>query len=144
MDTFLFMEKVEHCDTDVSFKLQFRKARERTPETRADFAEISVALIENAWTYTCAEAAAPSSKVSPAAGKFLSALVNVLAGDDAIVREGRRCSTMESWRRECTSLGLIDREAKEHSARTLFAKYRRELVTANRIACSNEFAWTLT
>ena len=38
-------------------------------------------------------------------------------------------------------LGLIDPEAKPHSARTLFAKYRRELVGAFRIGCEGDFSW---
>ena len=44
MDTMLFGERFERADTDVSIKLEFRKARERTPTTRADFADITVAL----------------------------------------------------------------------------------------------------
>jgi hypothetical protein len=37
MDTVIHLEKADRPDTDVSFKLTFRKARERTPETRSDF-----------------------------------------------------------------------------------------------------------
>jgi hypothetical protein len=33
MDTVVFMEEAKRDDTDVSFTLSFRKARERTPET---------------------------------------------------------------------------------------------------------------
>jgi hypothetical protein len=37
MDTVLFQEPVKREGTDVSFNLEFRKARERTPATRLDF-----------------------------------------------------------------------------------------------------------
>jgi hypothetical protein len=141
MDTVLFLEKVERADTDVSFMLEFRKARERTPETRADFADINVALVENAWTYGSGDSA-PRAKPSPAGAKFLDALVNVLAGSDVVIRDGRRCTTMESWRRECLTLGLLDRH-KEHSARTIFARNRRDLVACNRVACNDDHAWTI-
>jgi hypothetical protein len=109
---------------------------------RADFADINVAMVEDAWTYT---GGAPSSAkhVSPGGEKFLGALLNVLARGDVVIRDGRRCATMDNWRRECVTLGLIDVEAKEHSARTLFAKHRRDLVTANRIACNDDVAWEI-
>jgi hypothetical protein len=141
MDTIPFLEKVERADTDVSFKLEFRKARERTPETRADFADLNVALVGNAWTYSGGDGA-PRTKPSPAGAKFLDALVNMLAGPDIVIRDGRRCATMENWKRECVRLGLLDRD-KEHSARTLFAKHRRELVACNRVACNDDHAWTI-
>jgi hypothetical protein len=50
MDTVLFGQRLERPETDVSMKLEFRKARERTPATRADFAEMSVALVDDEWT----------------------------------------------------------------------------------------------
>jgi hypothetical protein len=52
MDTCIFLESAPCHDTDVSFKLTFDKARERTPATKADFADITVALVNDAWTYT--------------------------------------------------------------------------------------------
>ena len=45
LDTVMHMEAIEREDTDVSFALEFRKARERTPATRADFQRARVALI---------------------------------------------------------------------------------------------------
>jgi hypothetical protein len=66
MDTVLFGEKVERPDTDVSFKLEFRKARERTPQTRADFADITVALVDNTWTYNNLDGGGAKMQPSPA------------------------------------------------------------------------------
>ncbi len=51
MDTVIHMEKVERLDTDVSFKITFRKARERTPETRSDFEDVNIALVKDAWVH---------------------------------------------------------------------------------------------
>jgi hypothetical protein len=96
MDTVVFGEKVEQPGINVSFKLEFRKARERTPETRAEFENITVALVNNEWTYSAGEGATTKRPPSPVGAKFLAALVNVLAGDDVTVREGRRCATMDS------------------------------------------------
>jgi hypothetical protein len=139
MDTIPFLEKVEREDTDVSFKVEFRKARERTPETRGDFADLNVALVNNEWTHSGADGTS-KAKPSPTGTKFLEALINVLAGDDAFTYAGRRCATMEAWKAECVTLGLLDRD-KGDSARALFSKHRRELITCNRVACNDDRAW---
>jgi hypothetical protein len=49
MDTTIHLTAIERSDTDVSFQLEFRKARERTPETRADFADVNIALVDDKW-----------------------------------------------------------------------------------------------
>src|SRR5262249_2629759 len=94
MDTVLFGERAERPETDVSFKLEFRKARERRPDNRPDFADITVALVDNTWTYSNPDGGSAKSRPSPLGGKFLAALVNVLAGEQAVARNGRRCATM--------------------------------------------------
>jgi hypothetical protein len=52
MDTVIHLERVKRADTDVSFEIQFRKARERTPETQNEFKTARVALVNNKWTVT--------------------------------------------------------------------------------------------
>jgi hypothetical protein len=141
MDTVLFGQRLERPDTDVSMKLEFRKARERTPATRADFEEISVALVNDEWTYSSPEGG-NKTKPSPLGLKFLDALLNALASDGVTISGGTRRAHHDAWKRECLALGLIDRD-KDHSARTLFAKHRRELISHNLIACSEDFAWTI-
>ncbi len=75
--------------------------------------------------------------------KALNALVNVIAGDQSVILPGnRRASHRDHWQAECALLGLID-QSKVNSARTLFNKFRRELVAANRIACEGDFSWLI-
>jgi hypothetical protein len=138
LDTVLHMEAVENAETDVSFSLEFRKARERTPATRADFQTTRIALVGDAWR---SEATATASKghVSPLGLKFMSALQNVLAGGSTL-RNGRPSTTLDMWRGECARMGLID-PAKADSARTLFNKHRRELIAENHVVCDDDFAW---
>ena len=136
MDTMLFGERVERPDTDVSMKLEFRKARERTPLTRADFADITFALVDDEWVYSNASDGT-KTRPSPLGQKFLDAFHNC----DTVTLNGRRCVPTEAWRAECVRLGLIDREAKPDSARALFSKMRRELVTCNQIACNDDLTW---
>jgi hypothetical protein len=140
MDTVLFGERVERPDTDVSMKLTFRKARERTPATRADFADIELALVDDQWIYSNPDGGSAKTRPSPLGQKFLDALVNALAGDEATTSGGIRRVSQEAWKRECLALGLLDR-GKEDSARALFSKHRRELIACNQIACSETMAW---
>jgi hypothetical protein len=141
LDTVMFLERVENNLTDVSFRLQFHKARERTPATRADFRSVKIALVDNQWTCDGANISKPN-KVSPTALRFLDALNNVLASSNTT--DGRRAATSEAWKAECVRLGLIDKDAKPDSARSLFSKYRRELVSAYRICCEGDLSCAVT
>jgi len=83
-------------------------------------------------------------KISPTTQKALQALMNVLAGDDVtLLLGGRRAAKKQDWHRECVLLGLIDPEAKPASARSLFSKFRRELVAANLVACQGDLSWKI-
>jgi hypothetical protein len=135
MDTVVFAERVEREDTDVSMKLEFRKARERTPLTRADFADMDVALVGDEWIYSSPEGGNKTNP-SPLGRKFLDALKNAPAVTDG----SRRCVSQEAWRQECLVLGLLDKD-RENSSRALFSKYRRELIAGNHIACNETHAW---
>jgi hypothetical protein len=142
MDTVIALESVERPETDVSFQLTFKKARERTPETRTDFVDVRVALVNNRWTFeTVTEAS--SRRPSPLGAQFLKALTNVIASEEAVVYRGERAARLDAWRRECVTLGLIDTEARAHSARTLLGKHRRELVQCNLVACHEDLTWLL-
>ena len=140
LDTVALMVKVERPETDIAFTLSFSKARERTPANRADFADILVALLGDEWTFESA-AGQRRERVSPLGLKFLDALTEALI-DTGEQRNGRRSTTIEAWRTACVNRGLLD-NSKEHSARTLLAKHRRELIAANRIACADAVIWVV-
>jgi AAA domain len=142
MDTVIALEAVERPETDVSFQLTFKKARERTPETRTDFVDVRVALVNNWWAFeTVTEAS--SRQPSPLGAQFLKALVNVLAGDDVVTYRGERAARLDAWRRECVTLGLLDPGSKPDSARSLLSKHRRELIQCNLVACHDDMTWLL-
>jgi Bifunctional DNA primase/polymerase, N-terminal/AAA domain/Primase C terminal 2 (PriCT-2) len=138
MDTVIKLEQPDEEQSGDLFKLVFDKARERTPETRADFDNIKVALVADMWT--CGEAGVRKAKVSPLGLKFLDALRDATIGNEANKMHGCPAATIASWRAECGKRGLVDGE-KDHSARTLFAKHKRELIVADRIACNDTMAW---
>jgi hypothetical protein len=51
LDTVVHLTRATRPETDVSFDLEFRKARERTPETRQEFAERQVRLVMDQWVH---------------------------------------------------------------------------------------------
>ena len=118
MDTVMLFTEQKRPDTDVSFSLTFTKARERTPETKRDFQDVSIALVNNEWI--CTEAKESRKRPSPLGRKFLQALHNAFAGGKKIRVETWQAISVDDWLAECTKLGLIDREAKPHSAARYF------------------------
>jgi hypothetical protein len=141
MDTVIHLEAAKRDDTDVSFTLSFKKARERTPTTRADFQDVKIALVDNEWLGDIGHAIR-QGRVSPRAQKALDALINVLAGDKVTMLPGnRRAAHRDQWAAECNARGLVDLKGKASSARTLMNTFRRELVEANRIACEEDLQW---
>jgi hypothetical protein len=142
MDTVAHLDAVKRDDTDVSFSMSFKKARERTPATRFDFQDVKIALVNDQWEHELTDAHRPG-KVSPQTQKALDALTNVLAGDNQVVMlpGGRRAAHRDHWAAECNARGLIDVKRNEKSATTMFNRFRRELVAANRIACEGDLQW---
>ncbi len=142
MDNVMHLTTEERPDTDVSFRLEFRKARTRTPETRRDFQDATIALVDDEWTVEAPAAAAPGP-ISPIGQKFLDALHNALAGDATATRYGRRAVTLDLWKAECFAIGLLDRDKPANQVRASWSKYRLELIAANRVASDSTMAWTI-
>ena len=143
MDTVAHLDGVKRDDTDVSFSMSFKKARERTPTTRFDFQDVKVALVNDQWEHVLTDARRPG-RVSPQTQKALDALTNVLAGDLVTMLPGtRRAAHRDHWAAECGARGLIDVKRNEKSATTMFNRFRRELVAANLIACEGDLSWLL-
>jgi AAA domain len=141
MDNYIHLDAVERREADIAFKLKFRKNRARTPTIRGDFEETEIALINDRWESNRAKAT--PGKITPRNQKALDALVNVVAAGAVNTIRGRRAVHTDAWAAECNARGLIDMTAKAHSARTLMASFRRELVSADRIACEGDWQWTL-
>jgi AAA domain len=133
---------LQRDDTDLSFSLEFPKARERAPATRADFQPVSIALVNDEWQH---DGAVPSQavKVPPLAYKFLDALKNALASQEGRDANGRRSVPRAVWRAEAAALGLTDPEQNAKSANTLFNTNRRVLITANLVGSNEQNAWLI-
>jgi len=144
MDTVISLEAVERPDTDVSFLLTFRKARERTPTNRADFEQVRIALIADTWTYQRAGGAA-KLKLSPLGQKYYEVL-RKLAGDQPDMIKGAEiprmhgcpAATIEAWQKACIQHGLTGK-----NQRADFSRHRLELISKNWAACNETLAWVL-
>jgi hypothetical protein len=141
LDTAILLQKVTRPDTDVSFSLEFTKARERTPETRRDFEEVSIALVNDQWE-TSAKAIKKAT-LKAANAKFLDALTNCYASGATETMEGKKVVRVDIWRGECERLGLIERD-KTDKARAWFSKNKRQLIEGDHIASHyDDFVWKL-
>jgi hypothetical protein len=145
LDSVLHLEAVEQPGTDISFRLHFQKARERTPATRRDFQDVEVSLIDDVWRYQLGQPGSKPGRITPTAKKYFDALTNTL-GSENVVRasNGQRAVDTKHWQRECERLGFLDPKAPDNRKRASFYKYRRELVTAGRIACEDDLTWLVT
>jgi hypothetical protein len=141
LDTVVHMRKIEREDTDLSFGLEFRKARERTPETRLDFEEVTIALVNDEWNSNCKTV--KRGTLNPSNKKFLGALTNVYASGATEMFDGRKAVHVEHWKTECERLGLIEKD-KTPKARSWFSRNKRELIERNYIASYfDQYVWKL-
>jgi hypothetical protein len=141
MDTVMLCAEQQRPDTDVSFSLNFTKARERTPETRRDFEEITIALLNDEWTYSGAPQ--KQKKPSPRARKFLDALQNAFVDAEKHRFQTWQAIKISAWQAECARIGLIDLDANRQSARSQMSKYKLELIAFNCIACNDDLVWEI-
>lgn len=152
LDTVVLLEAVERPWADIAFKMKFTKARERTPDNRADFEPQIITLERDQWFSAPVEppkrqSAAPRAKPpSPVGVKFHDALTDALAhiGERRPEAAGLPSVTMAQWQAELDRLGLLpdgDDAKKKRSA--LVSKYRIELAAANWIAINAGFIWSI-
>jgi AAA domain len=145
MDTVIGLEIIERPDADVSFQLNFRKARERTPSTRNDFEDVRITLINDLWGSTSATKG--KGKITPLTMKFFEALRDATIGNDSSNKMyGCPTAPIPGWRAECFKRGLLDKTKGEegNAARAMFSKQKLALIAANWIACNDTVAWIIT
>jgi hypothetical protein len=132
MDTVIHLTAVERADTDISFALEFRKARERTPETRADFEDVTISLIDDQWAAEGGKH--PKGKPSSQELSVLGVFDELVCSSNLVTQRGRRAVHSEVWKDESLRRGLLTGEAAFRSCRSRLAqKYL--------IECDGELAW---
>jgi AAA domain len=141
LDLVMHLTEVKRPDTDVSFTLSFPKARERTPNNRSDFTEVNIALVDNRWISETTTGG--KEKPAPLARRFFEALQAAAHNSSLTHINGYPIASLDEWQAQCVASGLIDPTAKPDAARSLFSKYKLQLIAANWIAANTEAAWIL-
>lgn len=133
MDAVIIFEPIKRNDTDVSFTVEFRKARKREPENRADFQNVKVALVGDEWTHEHTDRIAGPKPPSPKAMKCLDALRCVIdRGQISMVSNGKAAASVADWKAECYGRNLFNRDNPK-SANSEFHKCKRVLLEAGLI-----------
>jgi hypothetical protein len=144
LDNVLHLDEVQHRSTDVSFKPYFHKGRERTPETRADYADAHVMLLDDKWLSSAAKApSGPVRTPSPKAQQYLEALAEIANSSFAVTLSGHRGALRKDWQAKCGERGLFDTGAAENVQRANFSKYQKQLLDTGVIACEGDFIWPI-
>jgi hypothetical protein len=142
LDTVALMEAIERSDADIAFRLTFTKARERTPDNRADFEATLITLTADVWF----------SERSGTAGRRTGKerLLELLT--DAIAKEGHippanahippdtPCVTDDLWRRYAEA-GTITDDLKPDSFRRTFQRNAEKLVDAGWVGRHKPWVW---
>ncbi|EJW11718.1 hypothetical protein A33M_2915 [Rhodovulum sp. PH10] len=146
LDTVMVLEAVRRDDTDVSFVLEFRKARERTPATRADFAPVKVWLGEQ-WEWSGGERVPGELKrrLNDRQRLALDILVDCALdhGKPPPVAfglpKGLTAVSADKWRDELFARGVLDRE--EANPREAFRRIRNSLANRKMIGERDGLVW---
>ena len=144
LDAVILLEAIERPEADIAFTLKFTKARERAPNNRGNFEEVTITLSNDKWRVE-GVTQRPSKPPSPKGIKFFDALTDAVASAGAVhhLSAGRAAVTLAQWFGECSRLGLLTGTG-DNRDRALFSKYRLELIAANWAACNGDFAWPIS
>jgi hypothetical protein len=134
MDTVIHLTAVENADIDISFTLEFRKARERTPETRADFEDMTIALVDDQWLEN--GGISRKGKPSPQEERVLGVFDALAAGSNVVTHRGHRALQVEPWQDECLRRRLI-------TSKNAFSACLSRMANKGLIECEGDLIWRL-
>lgn len=127
MDTVILLKRAERPDADIAFDMSFKKARERTPENRADFHDATVTLANDLWSVQLSPEMKPERRLSGTARHALDILNDVLSREGQIppacshVPANTPCVSEKAWRRDF----LAKRTGADNDADTQRKAFRR-------------------
>jgi hypothetical protein len=148
MSSVMLLTKAERDDTDVSFTLKFEKARERTPQNRADFRDVNIYLLDDEWQF----AGAGGRERAPGLRTLLDAINEALIDggtqhkitDGPTVRAVGVKAARKIHKRRYVSDGDGDRDEAERKAwQRNFAKAMKDKVIAGENVNGTEIIWTV-
>jgi hypothetical protein len=122
MDTVGHMTAFKRNDTDISFDMTFKKARERSPATRTEFDDVQIALVDDAWTFTTGGTSKPKRTLSAKQQLALDILSDLAIDGKPLPPELQMPTSIRAvpafaWRTELESRGVLDKESSNPRAR---------------------------
>lgn len=132
MDTVIHLTAVERADTDIAFTLEFRKARERTPETRADFEDTTIALVDDQWVEE--NIGRRQGKPSQQELRVLEVFDALVGSSNIVTHRGHRAVHNEPWAKECIRQNYLTSDSA-------FRSCRSRLAQKCLIKCDGELTW---
>lgn len=123
MDAVAMLKRVKNASADLSFEIEFTKARERTPENRADYESITMSLVDDQWCHGDAPAKSASSRLSPKQQLAYDALTSLVALHGTPLPAawglpaGLNSVSIDSFKAELLSRGIVDAGASNPRAR---------------------------
>jgi AAA domain len=142
LDAVALMERVERPEADIAFKLEFTKARERSPENRADFEPAVIALANDTWTSERGDHVRTKPRT---VDRVFDLLQNAIAFDGSIPPADRhippntRCVNEKLWRGYCEK-GCISAGSPD-AFRMAFNRAATKLVDGGRVGKWNGSCW---
>jgi hypothetical protein len=134
MDTVVHLTEVERADTDICFQMEFRKARERTPESRADFQDVTIALVDDKWIGTVGVS---REKLRPQDARMLEEFDNLVKAGKAVQLDaGYWAVQTTDWQTVCVDGGIT-------KSADVFRARKCQLVIGKYIGCDKERSWRL-
>jgi hypothetical protein len=131
VDTTIHLMAVERADSDICFQFEFRKARTRTPKTRADYQDVTIALVEDKWIGTVGVS---QGKPSDKEACVLEAFDDLVKDRKATQRpNGHWAVKADDWERECDRRGFANGSA--------FRTHKSRLAHKKIIECDGEWSW---
>jgi hypothetical protein len=144
LDTVALMETVERPDADIAFALKFTKARERTPDNRADFEPAVITLSNDEWASE--RGGLRSGKKRTAKDPALELLIDALARGEGVlppasehIPPATRCINETLWRKNFIA-GSIS-ESSQESAERAFRRIAKDLLLAGHIGKWDGWVW---
>jgi hypothetical protein len=142
MDTVALMERADKGDADIAFTLRFTKARERTPDNRADFEPVTMTLIKDRWEHELLEA----KPITGAAKIALDHLHRAIADagqkppSSNHVPQEIRVVPLSLWRSYCYS-GSISQGDTQDARKKAFNRAAQKLQALGKIGVWKDVVW---
>ena len=149
MDLVGLMERAGQDEIDLAFRLKFDKCRERTPENRAEFAPVTIRLVNDQWSFSEGKAAAKKKEPTGNTRLALDALTKALLKDGKIppscndIPDNTPTVSEDLWRACAFSMGLGSDTTETKVKNQAFKRAVQALEERDLVRRWNGEAWSL-